>query len=172
MAEQEIPGFWADPALEPKRNFRWILNIEGVEEWVIKKVNKPTITITEAKHEFLIHTFYYPGRVTFNDVKITLADPIQPDSAARMMQILETSGYNFPDTAEELRTISKANSTAALGEVTLRQINAAGEDIEVWTLTNAWVKEVNFGDLAYDSDDLVNIELTLKYDFATRRTET
>ena len=38
--------------------------------------------------------------------------------------------------------------------------------IEEWILYNAWVKEVKFGDLDYTSDDLTEITLTLRYDFA------
>jgi hypothetical protein len=165
MAEQR---FWADPQLEPKRNFRWILNMNGVPEFVIKKVTKPSFEITEAKHEFLIHTFYYPGRLTWNEVSITLADPVQPDSSQRMVDNLERAGYRIPTDPGVIQTMAKAPAVDALGQVTLRQIDAEGNDIERWILVNSWIKSVNFGELAYDNDEIVNIELKIRYDFAEK----
>lgn len=31
---------------------------------------------------------------------------------------------------------------------------------EIWTLTNAWPHSVNFGELCYNSDDSINLEIT------------
>ena len=33
-------------------------------------------------------------------------------------------------------------------------------------MVNAWVKEVKLGDLDYSSEDMVNVELTIRYDWA------
>ena len=44
--------------------------------------------------------------------------------------------------------------------------DGSNAEIERWTLYNPWVKDVKFGSLDYGSDDLVEIELTLRYDFA------
>ena len=38
--------------------------------------------------------------------------------------------------------------------------------VEEWVLYNAWVKDVKYGELDYTSDDLTEITLTLRYDFA------
>ena len=65
-------------------------------------------------------------------------------------------------------TISKAAAVASLGNVAIHQLGSQGtEPIEIITLKNPWVKSVKFGDLSYDSDDLVNIELEIRYDFFT-----
>ena len=90
-------GFWSDSTLEPKRKFRWVLNFAGVPQWIVKKVQKPTMTITEAEHTFLNYKFYYPGRVEFNEISITLADPVTPDATAIMERIVLASGYVPPN---------------------------------------------------------------------------
>ena len=41
-----------------------------------------------------------------------------------------------------------------------------GQVIETWTLYNAWVQDVNFGSLSYDSDELVEISVKFRYDYA------
>ena len=50
----------------------------------------------------------------------------------------------------------------------IQQIDADANIIEQWDLTNAWVKEVNFGDLDYESDDINEITVKMRYDFAQK----
>ena len=49
------------------------------------------------------------------------------------------------------------------------QISPDGKITEGWTLANPLVKDVKFGDLAYDSSDAVEYELVVQYDFAIHR---
>ena len=57
-------GFWAAPSTEPKRKYRWICNFGGtigaVEQYLLKKVNKPSFEISETEHKYINHTFWYP----------------------------------------------------------------------------------------------------------------
>jgi len=41
--------------------------------------------------------------------------------------------------------------------------DGCGEPIEIWTLSDAWPKAINFGDLDYSSSDTSDIEITLRY---------
>ena len=43
---------------------------------------------------------------------------------------------------------------------------AKGKQIGTWKLTNAWVKSITHSELSYESEDLVNTEVTLRYDWA------
>ena len=98
-----------------------------------------------------------------------MVDPVDPDMSITVARILEASGYSLPGNAVEqgsLATISKGQAVGALGVVTIVQYNALGEAIETWTLWNAFVTEAKFGDLEYGSDDLLQLDLTLQYDWA------
>ena len=159
-------GFWADPKVEPKRAYRWVLNIGGIPQWLCTKVSKPGFSITESEVTYINHKFYYPGRVEWQEVSLTLADPLNPDASATMMSILDASGYKLPKTPDDTSTLSKKKSIDALGTVRISQLDPEGKAAEIWDLVNAWVKDVKFGELDYSSDEMVNIELTLRYDFA------
>ena len=161
-------GFWSEVNTEPKRAYRWILYLGGIPQWICKKVAKPSFTVSESMHTYLNHKFYYPGRVEWNTVAITLADPVAPDAAATMMSIIQGSGYNLPKTqqAAEMGTMSKLHAVDSLGRVAIHQIGPEGDVIEEWELVNAWIKDVKFGDLDYESDDMVDVEIELRYDFA------
>ena len=169
-------NFWGNPTLEPKRAYRWLLSIPGLEDatWIVKKINKPSFAVTETEHNFLNHKFYYPGRVEWNTVSMTLVDPVTPDAKEKLVAILTAMGYQTPDTLANATktTISKSEATDALTSVKIRQIDGGTASteaavIEEWTLQRCWFKSVTFGDLDYESDEIVNIEVEMRYDWAT-----
>jgi hypothetical protein len=63
-------------------------------------------------------------------------------------------------------TISKAKAAGALGTVIITQIDSNGGELEKWTLWNSFLTEAKFGELAYGTDDLTEMSVTLKYDWA------
>tara|TARA_B100001094_G_C18195926_1_gene810947 strand:- start:11587 stop:12192 length:606 start_codon:yes stop_codon:yes gene_type:complete len=168
---------------DPKRNFRFYINIQGISTenggamiWYAKQVNKPTFTLAEATHEYLNHTYYYPGKVSWNPIEITMVDPGgDPDVVATLAGIVSGAGYNLPDTpdAGKLTSMSKQKSVGALGQVKITQVDAEGVMVEEWTLWNAFAQEIDFGGtLAYGNDELTEIKLKLRYDWAELNTAT
>jgi hypothetical protein len=165
-------NFGEDKTLhDPKRKFRFTVEIQGIDApgatlWWAKTVSKPAFQIAAAEHKYLNHTFYYPGSVTWQDVSMTLVDPVDPDMTATLSAIVVESGYTPPTDQNTLTTMSKAKSAGALGSVIITQIDHDGKPLETWTLWNAFITEVKYGDLGYGEDDLTELTLTLKYDWA------
>lgn len=163
MAER----FWYSSQAEPKRAFRWILSINDIPAWVCAKTDKPSFTVSESTHAFLNYVYKYPGRLTWNDITVTLKDPIDPDVAKRIMYIMENAGYRFPETYRAaIPTITKASSVAEVTQFKMTQVDGDGNELESWELINPWVKEVSFGTLDYEDDGLVNVDVTFAYDYA------
>jgi hypothetical protein len=159
--------FWSNPFTEPKRSYRFLLNINGIPAWIVKKVNKPNAEITNTEHQYLNHTFNYPAKVKWNKISVTLVDPVSPDASKTMMDIIARSGYHFPEDPNDTTTISKAGAVASLGRVAIAQIGAEdNEVVEEWSLTNAWVSKVEFGELDYSADTMTEIKLEITYDYA------
>jgi hypothetical protein len=159
-------GFWTDISTEPKRQYRWLMYIGSIPTWVIKKTNKPSYTLEQTEHQYINHTFKYPARLKWEDITVSIVDPVTPDASKTLENIMNASGYHFPTNPNDTSTISKSGAVRALGNVAIVQIGAEGEEIERWELTNAWVKSTKFGDLDYSSDEMVEIEMVLVYDFA------
>jgi hypothetical protein len=63
--------------------------------------------------------------------------------------------------------MSKQGFVEAVGNPSLQQIDADGNQIEEWRLSNAFVTNLDFGQLDYASDELVIISMTLRYDYAS-----
>ena len=160
-----MPNFWSVKESEPKREHRWIMNIGGIPHWLVKKVSKPSITVSESKHVLLNHAFYYPGVVNYEKTSVTLVDPVHPDATAMMWNVLFQSGYGIPDNPDDKVTMNKESLVGALGNVTISQLGGDGNIVEEYMLLNPWVAGVKFGELDYESDNLVNLTLDLRYDF-------
>ena len=168
---------WQSPNIEPKRKFKFLLTFGDIPAWVVKTAERPTVTVSDgAKHNFLAHEFKFPGRVSWNDIDITLVDPIDPDVAPVLFKIIEDAGYAVPsswtsDNQGWKLSMSKLNSiNATKGDIAIKTIDSAGRDVEKWTLHNAWVKSINYDDVGYDSEELMSITVSLAYDYASLQT--
>ncbi|HAI37877.1 MAG TPA: hypothetical protein DCM40_07015 [Maribacter sp.] len=172
-------NFWSSVDVEPKRKFRWIMGYNGVPHWIMKKASRPKISLTEAEHDFLNYKFYYPGRVSYDELTMTMADPINPDASLTMYELLQKSGYRTPDKfaqnnlglgggdSNDIGVITKKAATSAINGMYLMLLDAEGAPVEEWTFYNAWIKSVDFDELDYTSDDLLNLTITVRYDWAS-----
>tara|TARA_Y100000310_G_scaffold34548_1_gene32709 strand:+ start:712 stop:1293 length:582 start_codon:yes stop_codon:yes gene_type:complete len=166
-------AFWNQASVEPKRGFRWLLYVSGMPQFIVTKVKKPSFRIGSTPHQFLNYEFKYPGRVTWEDINFTVVDPVDPDSAASLYNILQESGYALPPDYQEAlaKTISKKGLVEALGtQIRIVQLDADGNGaapLEEWTINNPQITNVNFGQLDYTQEGLINIDVTVAYDWAT-----
>jgi hypothetical protein len=173
-------AFWSQASSEPRRAHRFLLSLpllgeEGYTEYLAKTVTKPSYTIGETEHKFLGNTYYYPGAVTWESVSAQLVNAVDPDGNKILFDALYKSGYMDPKDQEaffngaegsQAGTPNKLNSLGALGNVLIREINGEGTTIGTWQLNNPWITNVKFGDLDYGSEDLLNIDITFRYDWA------
>jgi len=166
-------AFWSDLNVEPKRSFRWYFTIgksdeNALQTYAIKTVKKPSFTISEVPHQFVAHTFYFPGRITWNTVDVTFIDPVIPDQASAITNMVVAAGYNVPrDESAALKSFSKAKFANAGTQASITQIDAEGDPIEIWTLNNSFFTNVDYGQLDYGSEEMVINSVTIRYDYAT-----
>ena len=170
--------FWSTSNVEPKRNFRWLVQFTGLSEldsplngedvlWWAKTVTTPGYDVTEVTHDFLDNKYYYPGRVQWTEVTLTLVDPVSPDAVGQTNALLEKMGYVVPATDTTTATMSKQAAKNALGDIVIKVLDADGEPRETWTLQNPFIKSVKYGDLDYANDELRTITMGIRYDWAT-----
>ena len=166
-------AFWTSGQIEPKRQFRFSVTIAGLADggtFYARSATKPAFTVTTSEHKFLNHTFYYPGKVEWNEVTVSFVDPVSPDATGNVLTLLKASGYNVPSNLSEpgaLSTIGKANSTAALERVVIRGLDENGGALEEWVLNNPFITGITLNDYTYDGEDLSTVDVTLRYDWAS-----
>jgi hypothetical protein len=158
--------FWSDIESEPKRNNRWVFTFGGMPQWVVSKVSRPKFEVSNTEIPYINHTFNYPGRLKWKPISFTLRDPVHPDAAASIMEVLRASGYIYPKTPNERQVISRSKAIRAIGHPKIEMLDADGNTIEEWVFKNAWVSDADFGELDYGSEDPVDLVIQLTYDYA------
>lgn len=166
-------SFWTESSIEPKRNFRFRVEITGFGDnsviWWVKNFKTPSYDISETPHDFMDNKYYFPGRLTWADCSMSLVDPVSPNAAQLTNKIILDAGYKIKQKTDldgKATTMSKNNSVNATKAVIVTILDSEGALVEKWTLRNAWLKGATFSDLSYDNDDLRTIDLTWRYDWA------
>lgn len=166
-----MANFWSQNNVEPKRNFRFQVQLGPANSapvyWWAKTVTTPSFEVSEVEHDYLDNKFYFPGRVTWNEINLTLVDPISVDAVASTNDLLTQTGYAVKGNETYKKTMSKKQAaTGPLETLKITVMNAEGEPLEIWTMKNPFIKSGKYGDLDYSSDDLRTVELTIRYDWA------
>jgi hypothetical protein len=168
--------FWGQANSEPKRQFRFELSFTSrngnqpgdIPVWTVKTATKPTAQISTITHQYIDHTFNFPGRVTWQPITVTLVDPVNPDLSFAFLDILGAAGYKYPDTANIAKvSLSKEAFKNTIGSVIIKQLDAEGREIERWELINPIITSIDFGGtLSYDSDEMSEVTAEITYDWA------
>jgi len=141
---------------EPKRKFRWIVEIEGVDAFLAKTANRPTMTFEEITIDWINTKRYLAGKHAFETLSVTLYDPIAPSGA---QQVMEWVRLNF-------EVVSGRSGYADFYKRDLRfkLLDPVGTVVELWDVKGAMISSATFGSLDYSGDETVTIDLTLKFD--------
>jgi|TARA_R110000824_G_scaffold175520_7_gene354040 hypothetical protein len=175
--------FWTSALSEPRRAHRFLLTLPNLtsaadgyqyEQYLAKLTGKPSYQITDTKHQFLGNTYYYPGTVEWQPIDITIVNAVNPDGNKLLMDALVNSGYLMPpdqldafeNPAQAPGTVNKASSVDALGNVVIQELNGGGGLVGTWKLWNSFLTKATFGNLDYSSDEILNIEVSVRYDWA------
>jgi hypothetical protein len=145
---------------EPKRKFRWILQIDGIDAYTLKTAARPQLTFDEVVIDYINTKRYVSGKQTWNPIAITTHDPIAPSAAQKVMNWVRLN-YEPVTGRMGYATFYKKN-------LTLKVLDPQGTVIELWDIIGGWPQDVNFGDLDYASSDNVEITFTLRFDNAVQ----
>ena len=141
---------------EPKRKFRWDLAIEGIDAFLMKTANRPTISTNEVTMPFINHTRYLAGRTTFGTMGVTLYDPIAPSGAQQVMEWVRTHFESVSGRAGYADFYKR--------DCQIKLLDPIGTVVELWDVKGAFITEASYGDLSYDTNDPAEISLTLRFD--------
>ena len=141
---------------EPKRKFRWILAIEGIDAFLMKTAARPSFATEEVAIPYINSTRYIAGKTTFGTLALTLYDPIAPSGSQQVMEWLRTC----------FESVSGRSGYADFykRDLQIKLLDGIGTVVELWDVKGAFPTEVNFGELTYEGSDAAEISLTLRAD--------
>jgi hypothetical protein len=143
---------------EPKLTNRFIMEINGIDSYLVKTASRPTFTSEVVELDHINVKRKIKGKSTWDDITISLYDPIVPSGAQQVMDWIRTSHESLTGRDGYAAFYKKDINFYTLGPV--------GDKVEQWTLKGAFITSANFGDMDWSGNDPVSIELTLAYDYA------
>ena len=143
---------------EPKTKNRFIMYIEGVPAYLIKTAARPSITLEEIALDHINVKRYVKGKGDWQQLDITLYDPIVPSAAQAVMEWVRLH--------KESVTGRDGYSDFYKKDITFNVLGPVGDKVEEWTLKGAWIITAAFGDMDWSVSEPADITLTLRYDYA------
>ena len=144
-------------AFEPKMANRFILYADGLPAYVIKGVARPTLSQDAKVLNHINVQRYVKGRSVWGPINMTLFDPIVPSSAQSVMEWVRLH--------HESVTGRDGYADFYKKDITINVLGPVGDKVEEWILKGCLITEANFGDMAFDTDDPVEVTVTVQPDF-------
>ena len=142
---------------EPKVQNRFILQVDGIPSFIMKKVSRPQIECGEVVLDHINIIRKVKGKCKWGDITMTLYDPIVPSGAQAVMEWVRTQHESVTGRDGYADFYKKDLNIFVLGPV--------GDKIENWKVKGAYIKTAQFGDLDWSTETQVEIQLTLAVDY-------
>lgn len=143
---------------EPKMNFRFLLELDGIDSFIVKSTSRPKINNGEVTISFVNGERYVKGKSKWEGIDLTIMDPIVPSGAQQV--------YAWIMAHHESSTNRDGYAEFYQRDITLKLLGPAGDVVEKWTLHRAFVTSADWQSLDYSSEDALNCNVSLKYDWA------
>jgi hypothetical protein len=137
---------------------RFVMQIDGIDSYLVKAAQRPTIQFEKVTLDHINVKRQLKGKGEWQDITVTLYDPIVPSGAQKVMEWVRLSHESITGRDGYADFYKKDLDFYMLGPV--------GDKIEQWKIKGAFILSANFGDVAFDSNEPATIELTIAYDYA------
>ena len=142
---------------EPKRGYRWVLAIEGIDAFLVTSTKRPDAAIGSIPIKFInSYRNVSNGKVVWSDITVELHDPIAPSAAQQVMEWIRTHYESVSGRAGYADFYKR--------DIQLKMLDPVGTVVELWDIKGAIITNASFGSLSYESDDLMKVSLTLQVD--------
>lgn len=144
---------------EPKTQNRFKMSVDGIPSYIIKASGRPQLSQSPIVIDHINVQRKLKGKSEWQDLSITLYDPIVPSAAQAVMEWIRLS--------HESVTGRDGYADFYKKDVDLYGLGPVGDVVEHWKLKGTWISNVSFGDYDWSSTgDPMMVECTLTYDFA------
>ena len=132
-------------AFEPKQANRFILYMDGIPSFIIKGVSAISLTQGEVILNHINILRKVKGKSVWNDVTMTLFDPITPSGAQAVMEWVRLG--------HESVTGRDGYSDFYKKDLVVNVLGPVGDIVSEWILKGAFIKEATFGEYNWDTEN-------------------
>jgi hypothetical protein len=147
------------PQAELKRQFRWVIDWEGIDTAYIKSFARPNINLGEIMIDYLNTKRYFTGKAEWQTVAMTVYDPISPSQAQKFMEWVRKAYENVTG-----RAGYKESYVAR--DFKLKMLDPVGVVVEQWDFINLFPTTVDYQGLDYGTPDAIMVNATFRFDMA------
>lgn len=144
---------------EPKRMFEWIVEIDGIDAFTAKTFARPQKQTDKVTIDWINVKRHLAGKGEWQNLTITLHDPIDPSAAQKVMDWLRLVG-DYAVGRNGYAAIYKK-------QIALKLLDPVNNVVEKWIMHGVFPVSGDFGSLDYANSDPVEIRLELSMDYAT-----
>ena len=145
-------------AFEPKVQNRFIMIVDGIPSYIIKGVGSVGFAQEEIVLNYINTYRKIKGKLKWNDLSLTLFDPITPSGAQSVMEWVRLH--------HESVTGRDGYSDFYKKQVTIQVLGPVGDIVSEWVIVGAFIKSAEFGEYNWDNDTAAqNITMNLGMDY-------
>lgn len=145
---------------EPKVQNRFIMIVDGIPSFVIRKMDRPKINADKKSLDHINLQRYYRGKTTWNEVSMELYDPIVPSAAQAVMEWIRLCHESVTGRDGYMDFYKK--------DIIINVLGPVGDKVEEWKLIGAFpVGATDFGNLDWtNTGDALGVTVNLSIDYA------
>ena len=144
-------------AFEPKLMNRFIMFIDGIPAFLVKKVGRPNIQFGDVTLDHINVKRKLKGKADWQDITAELYDPVTPSGTQAVMEWVRLS--------HESVTGRDGYSDFYKKDITLDILGPVGDIVGEWIIKGAYVKTATFGEYDWATDAAIDLQLTLAMDY-------
>ena len=145
-------------AFDPKVQNRFIMYVDGFPSYIIKSVSGMGFDQGEIVLNHINTYRKVKGKLVWNDVTMTLYDPITPSGAQAVMEWVRLH--------HESVTGRDGYSDFYKKDIRFNALGPVGDVVEEWICKGAYCSQANFGEFDWTSDTPASISITIRMDYA------
>lgn len=126
----------------------------GIQEWWVSSCSRPNIKQSAVEIPFMNTSNYVIGRYNWEEINVTLRDPIGPSASQAVMEWVRLHS--------ESATGRQGYAVAYKRDLILEMLDPTGTVISQWIIKEAMLTSVKFSELDYSGDEIATIELSLR----------
>ena len=144
-------------AFEPKVQNRFVLISDAIPTFMVKNLSAPEFTDEVIKLDHINSYRKIRGKREWQDITMTLYDPITPSGAQAVMDWARLSYESVTGRAGYSDFYKK--------ELTINILGPVGDIVGEWIIKGAFVTQADFGDFDWSNSEVVDVSLTVAMDY-------
>ncbi len=144
-------------AFEPKTVNRYIMYLEGIPSYIIKKTSRPEIKQEAKTLDHINLQRYVKGKTIWQPITMTLFDPVVPSGAQAVMEWVRLHHESVTGRDGYAEFYKK--------DIIINVLGPVGDKVEEWILKGCQITKVEFGEMSWEKDDPMSIALTIQPDY-------